>query len=55
MPKIHEEVIKIKIYKLIKNQDNTESIISSDMVDALSDVVEELLNDSSLIVEVEKD
>lgn len=55
MPKIHEEVIKIKIYKLIKNQDNTESIINSDMVDALSDVVEELLNDSSLIVEVEKD
>lgn len=55
MPKIHEEVLKIKIYKLIKNQDSDQSIITDDIADALSDVIEKILDDSSLVIEVEKD
>lgn len=55
MPKIHEELIVIRLSKLIKNQDSEpESVITSDILDALASVADELINDSSIVIEVER-
>jgi hypothetical protein len=54
MPKIHEEVILVKLSKLVKNDTTIDSIVTQDIMDALSSVVEELTGDSSIVVEVEK-
>jgi len=54
MPKVHEEVIIVKISKLIKNDSAPKPIVTQDIMDALGSVVEELTADASLVVEVEK-
>ena len=55
MAKIHEEVIVIKISKLVKDSDATDAadIANADIIAALGSVAEELLG-SGVIVEVER-
>jgi hypothetical protein len=53
MPKIHEEQIVIKLYKLIKNDQETVSIVNQELIDSLHSVVEELA-EPGIIVEVEE-
>lgn len=52
MAKIHEEVIVLKVSKLIKNDDSVESIVTESTVSELEAVAQELFGDS-VIVEVE--
>lgn len=54
MPKIHEEVIIVKLCKLIKNDSSPNTLVTKDILDALASVVEELTGDDSIVVEVEK-
>lgn len=52
MAKIHEEVVVIKLSKLIKDRDeNAELVATNDICDALQSVAEELLG-SGVVVEV---
>ena len=54
MAKIHEEVVVIKLSKLIKDKDSDEQFIANnDICDALQSVAEELLG-SGVVVEVER-
>lgn len=54
MAKIHEEVVVIKLSKLIKDKDSDEQFIANnDVCDALQSVAEELLG-SGVVVEVER-
>jgi hypothetical protein len=54
MAKIHEEVVVIKLSKLIKEKDGeTVQIANSDICDALQAVAEELAG-SGVVVEVER-
>ncbi len=54
MAKIHEEVVVIKLSKLIKDKDSDEQYIATnDVCDALQSVAEELLG-SGVVVEVER-
>jgi len=53
MAKIHEEVVVIKLSKLIKDGQDTGSIATQDLTDALTAVAEELVG-TGVIVEVEQ-
>jgi len=54
MAKIHEEVVVIKLSKLIREKDqDQESIATNDICDALQSVAEELLG-QGVVVEVER-
>jgi hypothetical protein len=54
MAKIYEEVVVIKLSKLIKEKDNAEQpLANNDICDALQGVAEELLG-NSVLVEVER-
>lgn len=53
MAKIHEEVVVVKVSKLVKNDSDGDSLINDDVVAALEQVAQELLGDS-VIVEVEQ-
>jgi len=54
MAKIHEEVVVIKLSKLIKEKDESPGVIASnDICEALQSVAEELLG-SGVVVEVER-
>lgn len=53
MPKVHEEILVIKICKLVKNNQTPETIINNELVDAVGSVVEELVGEG-FVVEVEK-
>ena len=53
MAKIHEEVIIIKLSKLVKEGSDVTSIASDDIVSALASVAEELAG-AGIIVEAEK-
>jgi len=53
MPKIHEEQILIKLYKLVKNDHDTDRIINQELIDSLHSVVEEL-SGPGIVVEVEE-
>lgn len=53
MAKIHEEVIIIKISKLVKDDAEPAPSATEDVVTALASVAEELLGDS-VVVEVEQ-
>ena len=53
MAKLIEEVVIIKLAKLVKDNDSTDQIISEDMQVALEQVVQELAGDG-VLVEVEK-
>lgn len=52
MAKIYEESIVIKLSKLIKNDDQLESLINSETIAALEQVTQELVG-NSIIVEIE--
>ena len=54
MAKIHEEVVVIKLSKLVKEKDDSpEMVATNDICDALQSVAEELLG-SGVVVEVER-
>jgi hypothetical protein len=53
MAKIHEEVVVIKLSKLIKDTDSNTTLAVDDVVLALQSVVEELMG-SVVVVEVER-
>ena len=52
MAKIHEEVIVIKVSKLVKDSADVGTVVPEDVTAALQSVAEELLGDS-VVVEVE--
>ena len=55
MAKIQQEIIKIRLSKLIKNNSDVETTLTnSDFAISLEDIVQELVGDS-IVVEVEKD
>jgi hypothetical protein len=53
MAKIHEEIIVIKLSKLVKETDKPESAVTEDLITGLSAVVEELVG-SGIVVEIEQ-
>ena len=54
MAKIHEEVIVIKLSKLVRDSDGTEQYIANnDLCDAIQTVAQELTG-SGVVVEVER-
>lgn len=54
MAKIHEEVVVIKLSKLVKDKDgDAQYIATNDVCEALQSVAEELLG-SGVVVEVER-
>lgn len=53
MAKIQEEIIIVKFSKLIRETDQSSSIITADLVESLQAVTEELAG-SGIIVEVER-
>ena len=53
MAKIHEEIVVIKLSKLVKDSDTTTKLAVDDVVLALQSVAEELLG-SGVVVEVEQ-
>ena len=53
MAKIHEEVVVIKLSKLIKNSDEASEIATDDIVAALQSVAEELAG-PGVVVEADK-
>lgn len=54
MAKIHEEVVVIKLSKLVKEKDeSSELVATNDICDALQSVAEELLG-AGVVVEVER-
>lgn len=53
MAKIHEEIIVIKLSKLIKESDSGSKIVNEELVSALTSVAEELAG-NGVIVEAEK-
>ena len=53
MAKIHEEIVVIKLSKLVKDSDAGTKIASDDIVEALQSVAEELTG-TGIIVEVER-
>ncbi len=54
MAKIHEEVVVIKLSKLVRERDSSEQYIANnDLCDALQTVAQELAGDT-VVVEVER-
>lgn len=53
MAKIHEEIIVIKVSKLVKDGTDVGTVVADDVTAALQSVAEELLGDS-VVVEVER-
>lgn len=52
MAKIHEEVVIIKLSKLVKDADSASSIATEDTIKALEQVAQELVGNSA-VVEIE--
>ena len=53
MAKIHEEIVVIKLSKLIRDSDTDAEIVNSDIISALQGVAEELAG-AGTVVEVER-
>ena len=53
MAKIHEEIIVIKLSKLVRNDQDASILASEETVEALEAVVQELVG-SDIIVEIER-
>lgn len=51
MAKIHEEVVLIKLSKLVRSEDGTTIALPEGFTEALEAFVSDLLDDSSVIVE----
>lgn len=54
MAQIHEEVVAIKVSKLLKDGEQQEIVLNEDMKVALAEIVEQFLNevDAKLLIEV---
>jgi hypothetical protein len=52
MAKIHQEVVVLKISKLVKSEQNEPSLLTDEVIVALEQVAQELLGDS-VVIEVE--
>ncbi len=59
MARVIEETITIKLSKIVKDKDTTIELISSDQMKLISDtlpsVIDEVLEDNTIIVEVESE
>jgi hypothetical protein len=53
MAKIHEEIIVVKLSKLVRETDTTTTVITEDLITGLIAVVEELAG-SGVVVEIEQ-
>jgi hypothetical protein len=53
MAKIHEEIVVIKLSKLVKDTDSDTTLAADDVVSALQSVAEELLG-AGVVVEAER-
>ena len=53
MAKIHEEIIVIRLSRLVKETDQPESAVTEDLIVSLTAVMEELVG-SGIVVEVEQ-
>lgn len=53
MAKVHEEVVVIKLSKLVKNNDKIENVVTDEIISALEQVAQELVG-ADIIAEVEK-
>lgn len=53
MAKIHEEVIVIKLSKLVKDDEEASSVVNNETLAALEQVTQELVGNSA-VVEIEK-
>jgi hypothetical protein len=53
MAKIHEEIIVIKLSKLVRETDEPGSVVTEDLITGLTAVVEELAG-SGIVVEIEQ-
>ena len=53
MAKIHEEVVLIKLSKLIKENSDINTVVTHDLIDALTAVAEELAG-AGVVVEIEQ-
>ena len=53
MAKIHEEVLVIKLSKLVKNNQGEDSLVTDEILSALEQVAQELVG-NDIVVEVEK-
>lgn len=53
MAKLHEEVLVIKVSKLLKDTENTSEIVNSELLQSLEAVVQELAGVGTL-VEIER-
>lgn len=53
MAKIHEEVLVIKLSKLVKNSQEENSMVNEEILTALEQVTQELVG-TDIVVEVEK-
>lgn len=53
MAKIHEEVLVIKLSKLVKNSQGEKSMVNEEILTALEQVAQELVG-NDIVVEVEK-
>lgn len=53
MARIHEEIIVIKLSKLVRENTQTNPLTTQDVTDALEAVVQELVGDS-VIVEIDQ-
>lgn len=54
MAQIVSETVTITFSKLVKNNEKSEQLLSSDLLTALETVAAELCEDSTVVVEVEK-
>ena len=54
MAKIHEEVLVVKISVLLPDHADITPIMEGDNLQALEDVVKQLVNDERSIIEIEK-
>jgi hypothetical protein len=53
MAKIHEEILIIKLSKLVRNDQDSNNVVTADLVESLQAVAQELAG-NSVIVEVER-
>lgn len=54
MAKIHEEVLVIKISVLVPDHADMTPVMDNDNIQALEDVVKQLVNDERSLVEIER-
>lgn len=53
MPKVHEEVVILKIYKLVKSESKVESMVTDEIAENIASLAEELIG-NGVVIEMEK-